>query len=96
MVWERKRIKEWLDGDTPKFSSGEVARLARVRAHEKHQFGGPTATKTAAGMSGRSKGFVYVKQIARDRWGRPIVEIKNKDGSINDRMIKKGYKNKGR
>lgn len=95
-IWKKRKIKKWHDGDTPEFTNGEIARLARVRAHEKHQFGGSTATKTAAGMSGRSRGFVYVKQVARDRWRRPVVEIKNKDGSINSRMIKKSYKNKGR
>lgn len=95
-MWKKRKIKKWHDGDSPKFVNGEIGRLAGVRAQEKHQFGGSTATKTAAGMSGRSKGIVYVKQVARDRYGRPVVEIKNKDGSINKRMIKKGYKNKGR
>ena len=96
VIWKKKKVKKWLDGDTPKFSDGIIGRLARVRCHEKHQFGGSTATKTVAGMTGRTKGRVYVKQIGRDKWGRPIIEMKNKDGSINKRMIKKGYKNKGR
>jgi endonuclease YncB( thermonuclease family) len=95
-AWKKKRVREWLDGDTPKFTDGIIARLARVRCQERHQFGGSTATRTAAGMSGRGKGFVYVKQIARDAYGRPLIEMKNKDGSINSRMLKKGYRNKGR
>lgn len=95
-TWKRKKIREWIDGDTVRFSSGETARLARVRCPEKHQFGGSKATKTAAGMSGRSRGVVSSKQVARDRYGRAVVELWNKDGSINSRMIKRGYKNKGR
>jgi micrococcal nuclease len=67
-----------------------------VRAPEKHQFGGSKATKVVAGMTGRSKGWVNVKQVGKDRYDRVIVEMSNKDGSINGRLRKKGYKNKGR
>jgi endonuclease YncB( thermonuclease family) len=96
VTWKKKRIRKWLDGDTPRFTDGTIGRLARVRCQEKHQFGGSTATKTAAGMTGRSRGLVNVKTIARDRYGRPVIEMKNKDGSINQRMLNKGYKKKGR
>ncbi len=96
MAIQRKRIREWDDGDSGVFTDGTRFRLKGVRAHEKHQFGGSTATRTAAGMTGRTKGFVKVKKIAIDRYGRAIVEMWNKDGSINKRMRKKGYRNKGR
>ena len=96
MVIKRKRISQWDDGDSGKFTDGKRFRLKGVRAHERHQFGGSKATKTAAGMSGRTKGFVKIKKIARDKYGREIVEMWNKDGSINKRMVKKGYGNKGR
>jgi endonuclease YncB( thermonuclease family) len=92
----KKQINNWKDGDSGFFIDGTPFRLARVRAPEKHQFGGEKATRSAAGMSGRSNGIVNVKPVARDSYGRSLVEMSNKDGSINNRLIKKGYKNKGR
>ena len=91
----RKKIHHWIDGDTGKFTDGSTFRLARVRAPEKHQFGGSKATKTASGMTGRSRGYVNVKTVSKS-FGRAVVEMRNKDGSINDRMRKKGYSKKGR
>lgn len=91
----RKRIDHWIDGDTGEFTDGAIFRLARVRAPEKHQFGGSKATKTASGMTGRSRGYVNVDIVGKS-YGRPVVEMRNKEGSINDRMRKKGYSKKGR
>ena len=96
MVIKRKRIGTWHDGDSGKFTDGTKFRLQGVRSHERHQFGGSKATRTAAGMTGRTKGFVNVRTVARDRYGRVVVEMSNKDGSINKRMKNKGYRNKGR
>jgi len=93
---KRKRVRKWDDGDSGIFTDGTRFRLKDVRANERHQFGGSKATKTAAGMTGRSKGFVKVKKVARDKYGRDVVDMWNKDGSINNRMKKKGYGNKGR
>ena len=92
----RKKIKEWVDGDSGFFSDGTPFRLAKVRAPELHQFGGYKAKRIVAGMTGRSRGFVSVRQVGRDKYGRAIVEMSNKDGSINERMRKKGYRRKGR
>ncbi|MBW3002481.1 thermonuclease family protein [Candidatus Woesearchaeota archaeon] len=92
----RRKIKKWLDGDSGHFSDGTSFRLARVRAPEKHQFGGSRATRAATGMTGRSKGNVFVKTIATGKYGRKIVEMSNKDGSINNRLLKRGFRNKGR
>jgi len=92
---KRKRIDHWIDGDTGQFIDGSTFRLAGVRAPEKHQFGGSKATKTAAGMTGRSRGYVNVNVVGKS-FGRSVVELRNKDGSINQRLIKKGYKHKGR
>jgi len=94
--FKRKKIKSLDDGDSGRFADGTRFRLKNVRAHEKHQFGGSTAKRTLAGMIGRTKGVVQVRTVARGPYGRKIVEMKNKDGSINSRMRKKGYKNKGR
>lgn len=91
----QKRIRKWVDGDTGRFSTGEFFRLANVRAPEHYQYGGKTATRTAAGMSGRSHGIVNVKVYGKDHYNRFLVELFNKNGSINQRMRKKGYTNKG-
>ena len=92
----RKKIKKWNDGDSGTFMDGTKFRLANVRANEKHQFGGSKATKTVAGMTGRSKGQVRWNPVGRDTYRRQIGEMSNKDGSINKRMRTKGYRNKGR
>ena len=89
----KRKIKKGDDGDSGIFANGTKFRLSRVRAPEKHQFGGKTATKRAAGMSGKSNGFVNVINKAIDKYGRTVVEMSNKDGSINNRLIKRGCKN---
>ena len=91
-----KRIKKWSDGDSGEFSDGTKFRLNGVRAQEKHQFGGSKATRVVSGMTGRSKGRVNWKPVAKDKYGRQVGNMSNKDGSINTRMKNKGYKNKGR
>ena len=96
MVFKSKKVKKWDDGDSGVFADDTRFRLNGVRAHEKHQFGGSTATRRAAGMTGRTKGRVQVEKVATDRYGRAVVNMKNKDGSINKRMKKNGYTNKGR
>ena len=92
----KKKVQQLDDGDSGKFSDGTRFRLNNVRCPEKHQFGGSKATRTAAGMIGRSKGRVNVSVVGKDRYGRKIVNLSNKDGSINKRMRNKGYTNKGR
>jgi len=91
----RKRIDHWDDGDSGAFTDGTRFRLARVGAPEKHQFGSKKATRTAASMTGRSKGFVNWNSVGKS-YGRQVGNMSNKDGSINNRMVSKGYKNKGR
>lgn len=94
--WKRKKVGNLSDADSGWFTDGTPFRLSNVRAHEKHQFGGSKAKRVLAGMLSRSKGFVNVKTVSRGRYGRNIVEMRNKDGSINARMRRKGYRRKGR
>ena len=91
-----RKIKKWTDGDSGTFADGTEFRLANVRATEKNKIGGLKALKTVAGMTARSGNLVNVKVVAKGKYGRVIVEMSNKDGSINERMRKKGYTNKGR
>ena len=92
----KKRIARWDDGDSGIFTDGTKFRLKRVRAPESYQFGGETATRRSAGMTGKSNGFVNVKPVARDRWGRVLVEMSNQHGSTNNRLLRRGCRNKGR
>jgi endonuclease YncB( thermonuclease family) len=91
----KKRIDRWIDGDSGYFTDGTEFRLANVRAPEKYQFGGSRATKIVSGMSGRSDGYVNVRVVGRS-YGRAVVTMSNSDGSINTRMKRKGYTNRGR
>jgi len=92
----RKKIKKWYDGDSGVFSNGEQFRLARVRAPEKNKKEGSTALRSASGMTSRQNNFVNVNKVAKDKYGRSIVEISNKHGSVNNRLRQRGYANKGR
>lgn len=91
----RKKIDYWIDGDSGFFTDGTPFRLSGVRSPEHHQFGSKKATRTVAGMTGRFNGDVNVKKVGSS-YGRDVVVMRNPEGSINKRMLSKGYKNKGR
>ncbi|NPE28670.1 nuclease [Methanococcoides sp. SA1] len=90
------RTVKFVDGDSGFFADGTPFRLENVRAPEKNQYGGLKAKKVASGMAGRSKNYVNIEEVGKDKYGRTLVKMKNKDGSINERLRKKGYTNKGR
>jgi len=90
------RNVKFKDGDSGTYSDGTEFRLANVRAPEMNQHGGSKAKRVSSGMIGRSKGHVSIEEVGRDKYGRVLVNMRNKDGSINERLRKKGYTNKGR
>ncbi|MDP2750926.1 MAG: thermonuclease family protein [Nanoarchaeota archaeon] len=90
-----KKIKKWVDGDSGLFSDGTKFRLAEVRAPEKYQFGGERATRRAAGMSGRNNGVVNWRPVGTS-YGRQVGYMTTPDGSINQRLLRRGSRNKGR
>jgi endonuclease YncB( thermonuclease family) len=92
----RKKVRRLDDGDSGVFSDGTRLRLNGVGAPESHQYGGSKAKKILAGMLGRTNGFVNWNPVARDRYGRQVGNMSNRDGSINNRMRSRGYNNKGR
>lgn len=94
-MFKKKRIAHWTDGDSGVYTDGTRFRLANVRAPEKHLFGGHKATKVASGMTARSNGLVRVRTVGRS-YNRTIDYQSNRDGSINRRMMQRGYTNKGR
>jgi len=91
-----KEIQKWYDGDSGTFTDGTRFRLRNVRAPELKRKGGSTAKRVAAGITGRNQGKVTVKTVGKDKYGRILVNMKNKDGSINQRLRQKGYTNQGR
>lgn len=95
VTWKRKKVDHWVDGDSGVFTDGRPFRLANVRAPERNQRGASRATKTAAGMTGRTDGRVSTKTVGRS-YNRDVVQMKNRDGSVNDRMRRKGYRSSGR
>jgi endonuclease YncB( thermonuclease family) len=95
-IWKKKKVKNLNDGDSGFFSDGTQFRLANVQAPEKYQYGGSTAKRRLAGILGRNNNFVNTKTIAIDRYGRKVVEMRNRDGSINNRMQRRGCRNRGR
>jgi len=92
---KRKRISKWIDGDSGVFSDGTRFRLARVGCPERGQYGASKATRMVAGMTSRTKGVVSVKKVGQS-YGRDVVEIWNRHGSVNDRMRHRGCIRKGK
>ena len=92
----KKKVKKWTDGDSGVFADGSRFRLRNVRAPEYKSKTGKRAKRSASGMTGRSKSWVGIKTYAKDKYGRFVVDMWNKDGSVNKRLRKKGYTNKGR
>lgn len=91
-----KKISKWTDGDSGRFLDGRFFRLANVRAPEHHQFGGEKALRSAAAMTSRAGQIVNVKTHGIDHYSQLLIDLSNKDGSINKRLQGKGYYNKGR
>lgn len=97
MIYKRK-VKKVIDGDTlstySKVNGTTKIRLVGVRAPEKNQKGGKTATNLLKkSVSGK---FISVKPKAKDKYGRTIASVSYKGRSVNNKMRKAGYTNKGR
>ncbi len=92
----KRKIKKLFDGDSGKFANGENFRLTNVRAPETGRRGASSAKRTLAGMLGKSNNSANVTRVGKDKYGRTLVRMSNDNGSINERMRKKGFSNKGR
>ena len=92
----KRKIQMWNDGDSGVFSNGVRFRLSGVRAPERYQYGGSTATRRAAGMTGQSNGIVNWHKVGKDSYGREVGIMTNPYGSVNNRLIRRGCRNKGR
>lgn len=91
-MFYKKKVKKWDDGDSGTFADGTRFRLARVKAPERNRRGASTATRRAAGMTAASRGNVQFKTVAKDKYGRSVGEMRNRYGSINDELIRRGSK----
>ena len=92
----KKKISHWYDGDSGRFADGKQFRLVGVRAPEIYQYGGQEATRKAAAMTSRSQNIVDVRPVGVDSFGRELVQMRNQGGSVNGRLRRFGYTNKGR
>ena len=86
------QIQFFIDGDSGQFSNGERFRMADVRSPEEDDPDYLKAKRILSGMAGRSHRWVTVEQVGIDQYGRLLVNLFNKDGSINDRMKQRGYR----
>ena len=93
--WHQGTVSRCKDGDTLVLQNGLEIRLANVRAQETGTRGAPTATRALSGMIGRCGGKIRYKGVGVS-YGRLVAEVRNSDGSVNERMRKKGYTDKGK
>ncbi|ADE36564.1 thermonuclease family protein [Methanohalophilus mahii] len=95
--WKSGTVKKCIDGDTLEMTNGDRIRLSKVRSPETYQKGGNKSTNVLRGMVNKCKKKIQYKPTStKGSYNRIVAEVKNKDGSINERMRKKGYKSKGR
>ena len=74
------------------YGNKKMFRLINTRAPEKGQPGYETAKRIVVGMVGRYNGVVTVEaEDGMDAYHRLLVLMSNPDGSINERMIQRGY-----
>lgn len=70
----------------------KLFRLINVRAPDKNEPGYNKAKKVVIGMAGRYNNIVTVEvNDGMDVYHRLLVLMSNADGSINERMIQRGY-----
>jgi endonuclease YncB( thermonuclease family) len=70
----------------------ERFRMADVRSPSKDEPDYLKAKRSLSAMAGRSHGWVTVEQVGIDQYGLLLINLFNKDGSINDRMRQRGYR----
>ncbi len=75
------------------YGNEKMFRLCDVRAPEKGQLGYQKAKNVVNGMVGRYKNIVTVEiNNGMDSFHRILVLMSNPEGSINDRLIQRGYR----
>ena len=74
------------------YGNEKMFRLCDVRAPDKNEPGYNKAKKVVIGMVGRYNNIVTVEvNNGMDSYHRLLVLMSNPDGSINERLIQKGY-----
>jgi len=75
------------------YGNKKMFRLINTRAPERGQPGYDKAKKVVIGMVGRYNNIVTVEvNDGMDDYHRLLVLMSNPDGSINERLIQKGYR----
>ncbi|MEM8643019.1 MAG: thermonuclease family protein [Cyanobacteria bacterium P01_G01_bin.54] len=87
---EPHTVKRVIDGDTLELINGDRVRLCGVDAPENDQQGGAEATEFLRSLIG--DGEVIIVPVERDRYGRLIGEVWNKDDEVvNTLLILEGH-----
>lgn len=74
------------------YGNKKMFRLINTRAPERGQVGYEKSKRIVNGMVARYKGVVTVEvNDGMDAYHRLLVLMSNPDGSINERMIQRGY-----
>ncbi|NPE28965.1 nuclease [Methanococcoides sp. SA1] len=93
--WHQGTVVKCKDGDSFTLKNGIEIRLANVRAQEIGKPGAVNATRVLAGILGRDSNKIRYKGVDIS-YGRLVAEVRNINGSVNEKMREKGYTNKGR
>jgi len=80
-------VKKVIDGDTFKDDKGKKYRLENVDAPEKKETGYQKAKKQLTNLIEDEN--VSIQQVARDKYGRPIVRVYEGRESVNKKMQEK-------
>ncbi len=84
MARKQRHVEEVIDGDTAKLTNGQYVRLEGYDAPEKGQLGAGIFRKKLARLVEDKD--VGIEQVARDRYGRPIVRMYRGRESVNKKM----------
>lgn len=85
------QIQFFFDGDSGQFSNGERFRLTDIRSPDKNEADYLKVKRSLFAMAGRSNRWGTVEEVGIDSYGRLLVNLKNQDGSINERMRQRGF-----
>jgi len=86
----KEKVQKIIDGDTFITKQGTKVRLSNVNAPEKGHRGAPQARKDLTKLISRQE--VNIQQVARDRYGRIVANVKIGSKSVNKAMKEKGWK----
>lgn len=83
-------VERVLDGDTIQLKGGERVRFSCIDAPELSQPLGIMSRNILAEMLNKDNGFIILRELGRDKWGRIVGLVYVKDKNINVEMVNIG------